>query len=42
MTNHSHLLLPTKKAETVSKLIISLGRRYVQYMNYFYRRTGTL
>lgn len=42
MTNHVHLLLTPKKAETVQKLIISLGRRYVQYINRSYRRTGTL
>jgi putative transposase len=42
MTNHVHLLLTPKKAEAVQKLIISLGRRYVQYINRTYRRTGTL
>jgi putative transposase len=42
MTNHVHLLLTPKKAEAVPKLIISLGRRYVQYINRSYRRTGTL
>ena len=42
MTNHVHLLLTPKKASAVSKLIISLGRRYVQYINRSYRRTGTL
>ena len=42
MTNHVHLLLTPKRAETVPKLIISLGRRYVQYINRTYRRTGTL
>jgi len=42
MTNHVHLLLTPKKAEAVPKLIISLGRRYVQYVNRRYRRTGTL
>ena len=42
MTNHVHLLLTPKKAEAVPKLIISLGRRYVQYVNRTYRRTGTL
>jgi putative transposase len=42
MTNHVHLLLTPVKAETVPKLIISLGRRYVQYINRTYRRTGTL
>ncbi|MGH8529623.1 MAG: transposase, partial [Nevskiales bacterium] len=42
MTNHVHLLLTPRKAATVPKLIISLGRRYVQYINKTYRRTGTL
>ena len=42
MTNHVHLLLTPKKAVTVPKLVISLGRRYVQYINRQYRRTGTL
>ena len=42
MTNHVHLLLTPKKAESVPKLIISLGRRYVRYMNTTYGRTGTL
>lgn len=42
MTNHVHLLLTPTKAEAVPKLVISLGRRYVQYINRSYRRTGTL
>jgi len=42
MTNHVHLLLTPKRAEAVPRLIISLGRRYVQYINHTYRRTGTL
>ena len=42
MTNHVHLLLTPKNAERVSHLIIALGRRYVQYINRTYQRTGTL
>ena len=42
MTNHVHLLLTPGNAESVPKLIIALGRRYVQYINKTYRRTGTL
>jgi putative transposase len=42
MTNHVHLLLTPKKAAAVPRLITSLGRRYVQYINRSYRRTGTL
>ena len=42
MTNHVHLLLTPRKAELVPKLVISLGRRYVQHVNRRYGRTGTL
>jgi putative transposase len=42
MTNHVHLLLTPERAEAVPRLIISLGRHYVQYVNRRYRRTGTL
>ena len=42
MTNHVHLLLTPKKAAKVPRLIMSLGRRYVQYINRTYQRTGTL
>ena len=42
MTNHVHLLLTPPASEAVSQLVISLGRRYVQYINKTYRRTGTL
>jgi len=42
MTNHVHLLLTPPEPEAVSRLVISLGRRYVQYINKTYRRTGTL
>jgi putative transposase len=42
MTNHVHLLLTPKGAQAVPNLIIALGRRYVQYINTTYRRTGTL
>jgi putative transposase len=42
MTNHVHLLLTPKRAATVPRLIMSLGRRYVQYINRTYGRTGTL
>ena len=42
MTNHVHLLLTPREAVAVPKLLISLGRRYVQYINRRYRRTGTL
>jgi putative transposase len=42
MTNHVHLLLTPPEPAAVSRLAISLGRRYVQYINKTYRRTGTL
>lgn len=42
MTNHVHLLLTPSAAEAVPQLVMSLGRRYVQYINKTYRRTGTL
>jgi putative transposase len=42
MTNHVHLLLTPRRAEFVPRLIISLGRRYVQYVNRTRKRTGTL
>lgn len=42
MTNHVHLLVTPERAAGVPRLIIALGRRYVQYVNTSYRRTGTL
>jgi putative transposase len=42
MTNHVHLLLTPQKAESVARIVIALGRRYVQYINTCYRRSGTL
>ncbi len=40
MTNHVHLLLSPEHAGAVPRLIIALGRRYVQYINTTYRRTA--
>lgn len=42
MTNHLHLLITPKEEQGVSKTMQTLGRYYVQYFNYTYRRTGTL
>jgi putative transposase len=42
MTNHVHLLLTPERATSVPRLIISVGRRYVQSINRTYGRTGTL
>jgi len=41
MTNHVHPLLTSKKAAAVPRLIMSLRRRYVQYINRTHHRTGT-
>ena len=41
ITDHVHLLLSPPESEAVSRLMISLGRRYVQYINKTYRRKGT-
>lgn len=42
MTNHVHLLLTPSCKTGISKLMQSIGRRYVQYVNKAYRRSGTL
>ena len=42
MTNHVHLLVTPSRANGIAKLMQSLGRRYVQYVNVTYQRTGTL
>jgi len=42
MTNHIHLLASPSRADSLPKALQSLGRRYVQYFNYRYQRTGTL
>ncbi len=42
MTNHVHLLLTPETAESLPRLMQSLGRRYVRYLNYARERTGTL
>ncbi len=42
MTNHVHLLVSPHAKTSVSGLMQSLGRRYVQYVNRMYRRSGTL
>jgi len=42
MTNHVHLLCTPQRAGAVSLMMQSVGRRYVQYFNYQYRRSGTL
>ena len=42
MTNHVHLLLSPQGKTSVSSLMQSVGRRYVQYVNRIYKRSGTL
>ena len=42
MTNHVHLLVTPMTPFGVSHLMQDLGRKYVQYVNRTYRRSGTL
>lgn len=42
MTNHVHLLSTPKTEESLSRMMQSVGRRYVQYINTTYKRSGTL
>ena len=42
MTNHVHLLATPSDEQGISRLMQALGRRYVQYFNFTYGRTGTL
>jgi len=42
MTNHVHLLIEPKTKDGIRKMMQSLGRRYVRYINSTYKRTGTL
>jgi putative transposase len=42
MTNHVHLLMTPAAPGKVSRVMQSLGRRYVRYVNDRYHRTGTL
>lgn len=42
MTNHVHLLLTGHRPDAISRLMQSLGRRYAQYVNRVYRRSGSV
>ena len=42
MTNHVHLLATPSTDSGISTMMQALGRRYVQYFNFTYRRSGTL
>ena len=42
MSNHVHLLMSPNEENGLSKVMQMIGRYYVQYFNFQYRRTGTL
>ena len=42
MTNHIHLLVSPETEGSLARLMQSIGRRYVPYINQRYQRTGTL
>lgn len=42
MTNHVHLLMTPGHEDSIAKVMQSVGRRYVRYINAAYKRTGTL
>lgn len=42
MTNHVHLLITPRHTDSISRVIQHVGRRYVQYVNKTYQRSGTL
>jgi len=42
MTNHVHLLMTPETSDGVSRVMQSIGRRYVQYVNVTYKHSGTL
>lgn len=42
MSNHIHLLATPEHEQSISKVFQSVGRKYVQYFNFKYQRTGTL
>jgi putative transposase len=42
MTNHVHLLMTPRTAQSLPRMMQSLGRRYVRRINARDRRTGTL
>ena len=42
MMNHIHLLATPGSEDSISKVFQSVGRRYVQYFNFKYKRSGTL
>ena len=40
MTNHVHLLVTPVKPDAVSRMMQSIGRRFVQYMNFTSEASG--
>lgn len=42
MTNHVHLLVTPSSRQGISRMMQSIGRRYVRYVNSIYGRSGTL
>lgn len=42
MTNHVHLLMTPDDESGISRVMQHIGRRYVQYINLTYKRSGTL
>lgn len=42
MTNHVHLLVTPHHEYSITHMMQDLGRKYVRYINYTYKRTGTL
>ncbi|WP_040727256.1 transposase [Thiomicrorhabdus sp. Kp2] len=42
MTNHIHLLCTPKKQGAISQMMQAVGRHYVRYFNFTYKRSGTL
>ena len=42
MGNHIHLLATPAHEQSISRVFQSVGRKYVQYFNATYKRTGTL
>ena len=42
MTNHVHLLATSETEDGISRMMQTLGRHYVCYFNYTYKRTDTL
>ncbi|MDZ4738567.1 MAG: transposase, partial [Alphaproteobacteria bacterium] len=42
MANHVHMLVTPERADSLPRTMQSLGRRYVRYVNFSHKRTGTM